>query len=382
MRIPEIIKNILCSIKGIIIVIAITILLFEISLQIILYYNHDLARKLLYSSYLFREYRLTEIFLKNYERNLKDPSDEHFAWSDEPYEVHKTRGWTTRKNVKTFHQTNNMGHRNYRDYIYNRNQFAIVTLGDSFTFGTEAKTKDIWPILLEGKSKYYQVVNLGVGGYGIDQMYITLKETIKSYKPNIVLLAYIADDLKRSLYKFNGYEKPRFILMNNRLINKNPYIGNVEQTYNMIKEDYDILTKKNERKFLFPAALNNLYAILINKFFNSLDNELEKINTRLIEEIFIICKRENAELLLIHLGSGKGLMDINFKDKGEIFLEQYILTHKVEYIKSRELFANADKSWAPGHYQRQENEYLAEIIHRKIQKMSSWNNWVSNSGKK
>jgi hypothetical protein len=58
---------------------------------------------------------------------------------------------------------------------------------------------------------------MGVHGYGHDQMLIFLQEEGIKYKPDIVILGFIAADMNRNTLQFRDYAKPRFIVKTNTL---------------------------------------------------------------------------------------------------------------------------------------------------------------------
>ncbi|MDP8214259.1 MAG: hypothetical protein RAO92_08280 [Candidatus Euphemobacter frigidus] len=60
---------------------------------------------------------------------------------------------------------------------------------------------------------------MGACGYGLDQMYLWLKEEIPRIRPNIVILGLINDVIRRvGLYQWaSGYGRPRFKIYFNRL---------------------------------------------------------------------------------------------------------------------------------------------------------------------
>jgi hypothetical protein len=76
------------------------------------------------------------------------------------------------------------------------NVYRIVTLGDSFTFGLGVNTKDNWPEKLEdmlnknlpcGPTKKFEVINLGMEGYGVE--YIAHRYLTRGFKynPDLIL---------------------------------------------------------------------------------------------------------------------------------------------------------------------------------------------------
>lgn len=88
----------------------------------------------------------------------------------------------------------------------------IVAVGDSFTFGEDVNDDETIPFLLEQQLPKTEVPNLGVHGYGLDQMTLRLSVDGYSYHPDIVLYTFIKDDMDRSLLWFRDYLKPQYVL--------------------------------------------------------------------------------------------------------------------------------------------------------------------------
>ena len=130
---------------------------------------------------------------------------------------HPTRGWTVAPNAHQVvdgfsYTTNERGYRSLRPYMPDPTKYTVLAIGDSFTFGIDTNDAETWPYLLETKDPRLNVINLGVGGYGIDQMDVTLHETVEVYHPDLVIVAFIGDDLRRTFLSFRDYKKPRFVL--------------------------------------------------------------------------------------------------------------------------------------------------------------------------
>jgi hypothetical protein len=132
-------------------------------------------------------------------------------------------GFTSQEGIRAPHAEFSFAERTGRTRI------AIV--GDSFTFGAEVSYEYTWGHFLEKVlGSNFQVLNFGVNGYGVDQMYLRYEKDVRSWKPNIVILGFIADDLGRTMnvYPFlsaptwgNPFSKPRFILRDGNLVRVN-----------------------------------------------------------------------------------------------------------------------------------------------------------------
>ena len=139
---------------------------------------------------------------------------------------HPVRGWAVRPDVRNqvmfgdrVLSTNSEGVRGVREYARTRapGTQRVLVLGDSFTFGDEVSDDETYAHFLEELLPGVEVVNLGVHGYGHDQMLLYLREVGARYAPDLVLLGFVADDMERSLLGFRDFAKPRFALVDGGL---------------------------------------------------------------------------------------------------------------------------------------------------------------------
>ena len=87
----------------------------------------------------------------------------------------------------------------------------IVVIGDSFTFGEGVGDDEAYPALLERRLADTDVLNLGVHGYGHDQAVLRYEALGARYRPDVVVLGFVAEDAHRNLLAFRDYAKPRFV---------------------------------------------------------------------------------------------------------------------------------------------------------------------------
>ena len=119
---------------------------------------------------------------------------------------HRTRGWA----LKPFYS----GHLNTLDYsvilrtnaegfrdvehslVADDGVFRVVVLGDSFMEAYQVPLQQSFSRQLEKRLAEYstEVINLGVGGYGTTQQYLTLEEIGLAYKPDLVVLAFFGNN--------------------------------------------------------------------------------------------------------------------------------------------------------------------------------------------
>ena len=129
-----------------------------------------------------------------------------------------TRGWTLKPNLRDVPfrgkvvNSNSKGIRGVQEFAYQKppGVTRIVVLGDSFTFGEEMGDDETYSHHLQTLIPDSEVLNLGVHGYGHDQMLLYLKEEGLKYRPDIVLLGFMPDDMQRNVLSFRDYAKPHF----------------------------------------------------------------------------------------------------------------------------------------------------------------------------
>lgn len=95
----------------------------------------------------------------------------------------------------------------------------VVLVGDSFTFGVGVDYDHTFGSLLEAATGV-SVINLGMPGFGIDQMWMTLRAYALPLRPALVVVGFVDDDFDRSLTayrQFEGFNKPTFVLDAGRL---------------------------------------------------------------------------------------------------------------------------------------------------------------------
>jgi hypothetical protein len=94
----------------------------------------------------------------------------------------------------------------------------VVVIGDSQAWGYGVGDDDTIPVQLarllnEGGRARYEVVNLGVGGYGTDQAFLKYLVQGRRYAPDVVVLTVFKNDpVENARTVAWGVEKPRFHL--------------------------------------------------------------------------------------------------------------------------------------------------------------------------
>lgn len=89
----------------------------------------------------------------------------------------------------------------------------VVCSGDSFTLGYGVGDADAWCARLANSNVALETVNMGQGGYGLDQAYLWYIRDGLSLQPDVHLFALISADLLRMQgSRENGYPKPTLVI--------------------------------------------------------------------------------------------------------------------------------------------------------------------------
>ncbi len=98
----------------------------------------------------------------------------------------------------------------------------LMVVGDSFMWGARLQARESVPALLQGElGPAWDVFNVSAPGWGLDQMLLAYRRYRDAIRPDVVLLAYIDEDVDRVLDAYRpseGMNKPSFGLHDGRLV--------------------------------------------------------------------------------------------------------------------------------------------------------------------
>ncbi len=147
--------------------------------------------------------------------------DERLGWTYRPDSVRQAGSFTINSN----------GIRSTRDFKEEppADSLRIALFGDSFTAGDDVGDDEVWgrqlEIMLKEAGLKAEVLNFGVGAYGMDQAFLRWQEQGKHFAPDIVIFGLQPENLARNLNVFRQlmhgsgppFSKPRFVVDNGEL---------------------------------------------------------------------------------------------------------------------------------------------------------------------
>jgi hypothetical protein len=87
----------------------------------------------------------------------------------------------------------------------------VLFFGDSYVAGATGAADGI-PHHLERLLDGHAVYNYGVSGYGVDQIVLRVETAVDRFRDPVILVGILTDDVDRTVLRFRGAPKPRFVM--------------------------------------------------------------------------------------------------------------------------------------------------------------------------
>jgi hypothetical protein len=222
-------------------------------------------------------------------------------------------------------------------------------------------------------SKQNYLLNYGVGGYGLDQIYLLLKNSYYRYNNPLVIVSFLTEDLDRSILSVRTGQKPYFTLENNQLnlrgipIQENSRLYFENNPPEIKSYFFNRITHAIPRE-VCPDLWDNQTVI----------NRKKAINQRIINEIIKELKGHNIDFFfLVFHGMWKGITTLDFKDDWrDPFIKKVFEENNIPYIWSKDIYKRDNinrknsllKYFIPGdgHPTSYNNKLIAEEIKKRV----------------
>lgn len=260
---------------------------------------------------------------------------ELIASSKSPYFIHDPLlGWTVKPNSSSKNTTvNSQGLRGDREYSSHppMDKIRIAAFGESFTQGAGVPNEDTWEEKLVKFNPKLEVLNFGIGGYGLDQAFLRYQKEGTQLHPKIIVIAYMTENINRNVSVFRPFyhystgipfTKPRFIIERDKLVLiENPSLSpsdyrlllhpSKETLARITKYDYFFKTYYTGFHNLFPSL--RLLEILYGNYIEHSDysrgiiyggnynakSEAFLVTLKIFEDFYQSVLQNNSEPLII-----------------------------------------------------------------------------------
>lgn len=265
-------------------------------------------------------------------------------------------------------------------------QGGILMVGDSFGTGSEVLDNESWPAQLEaalGK----QVINAGVGGYGLDQIVLRAEQLIPLLKPQILLVETrlgFANAVNR-MSVYGGAPKPYYEPVNGKLVLHNNPVPRVVTDH----KDIGWLRSVFGHSYLVQYVMTRLDLLqwwvaagLGNKVVLSNDESIE-VNCLLLRRIGELRDQYKMKTLLVFQYGAVEAMDAQFswpKDREKVLScakdQRLPVVDGLEMLQSayrEQGLSNYQKLWVMhdhdrvyGHMSSKGNSLIAKFVEKSM----------------
>lgn len=342
-------------------IIVMTLVMIEVGMQILIRVenNRQFVRSLKnFSTYKANKQLDEGFWVKRFIQQYEQENKSIAGGDGTQLEPHRDLGWVARKNLKqtdkagNTYTTNSQGFRSLREYsAIDHEKYVVLVVGDSFTYGADADDSVAWPAIFQSLDPSLEVLNLGMPGYGTDQMYLLLQKYIAEFRPNLVIAAVYDEDVFRALLSFRSFQKPRYIVDNGELRLTNVPIGDPESVYASLKKEMGLeLFWSNFRLvnfiqntfFQLRAKLNKQPASLL-KYGLLVDDEYKQLNEKILQGIRDVSQQHQADFMIAYVPAGQELIDKAYSSPIGDFLEEIAVKHVMHYCNPRQQFLDTPR---------------------------------------
>jgi hypothetical protein len=245
--------------------------------------------------------------------------------------------------------------------------------GDSFTFGTGVADDQTWCEGLARHEPRLETVNLGVGGYGIDQAYLRYCRDGARLDHDLHLFAFITEDVLRAVIPASSAEKPRLVIEADELRvldvpvrRRSAWERTFRQAGGVVSE---LRLVQGARYLAGQRERPNL----------SEDDEARALAIAIFEHLARLAKERGCELVLVHLpvedersGGSVDVLRLFFETEARRLGIGWIdLLDDFRALSSEEHASLYLRRPSPGtgHYNPKGHEFVADLIARRLREI-------------
>ena len=301
-----------------------------------------------------------------------DRDEDAIPISQGEYKTHPLLGWTPKANLSFTNSrnerytTNSKGYRSLHEFSHQPTKYNILIVGDSMTYGSQADDSAVWPTLLQKKDARLNVLNLAVGGYGTDQMALTLELNIDEYDPDLVIVAFLSDNLRRSTLHFRDYWKPYYLIENDELTLRGTPVPDLPQGLSRVRSELKKYRLLNISRIIGMTATvySGFTALGSPPRSDTQQHDWQlRLNELIFEKMVRTAQRRRADMLLLPLPRGKELTSDKYQSSALSFAERFASSRDVLILNPHGRFLKRKRRYSMGHYKMAGATVVAEAVH-------------------
>ncbi len=320
------------------------------------------------------------------------------------FEFDNATGWTIQSNgrYKELYQANSAGIRADREYGYDipEGVVRICTFGDSFTHCDDVGNDSTWQVFMESSMPNLEVLNFGVGAYGLDQAYVRYRNKGRRYKTDFVFIGFMPENIFRMVNTFRAFyqadtglplSKPRFVLHEDGIVllpNPLPSLADYRalledpkaQTSKMGVHDYFYLQRYTSGILDLSPGMRLFKMIMervamyfsgnepIKKGVYNESSEAFEVTLKVFDLFYRSCQEHATPVILVFPYMGNMQQALRNGPKEYAPLLEYFDTKGYRYIDLMDAFepelrqGNLDELFAGLHYSARANRIVAAHV--------------------
>lgn len=248
----------------------------------------------------------------------------------------------------------------------------IVCSGDSFTFGYGVAHDDTWCQRLAALEPRVETVNMGLGGYGVDQAYLWYMRDGVELDHQLHLLAFIASDFRRmGSDRFMGYGKPLMAVRDDSLA--------------IVNRPVPRTSWFTRRRALHAETISRLNLVRLARKLPGLDGrtvapeEAEReaqrvrdVASRIFADLERVNREKGSRLVLVFLPGPWDYGGDPGTEPWRAFVEEEARRQGIPYVDLVEEIrrvppTEVDALYAPNdHFSVAGNAWTADVLHRRL----------------
>lgn len=254
----------------------------------------------------------------------------------------------------------------------------IICSGDSFTLGVGVDDADTWCQQLAVRDPGLETVNMGQGGYGVDQAYLWYRRDAAGLEHQAHLFAFITPDLWRmTIPKFYGYGKPVLEVEDGKLVVKNVPVP--RRTYASPWLTHQL---ENLHRLRLVEVLKGFKKRLRNQDDTARDAQIERLLPAVLAEVARLDAERSSRLVLVFLptledcaagpsAKWRALVAAQAAALEVDFIDVIAHFQQLPAVEAVELFIREGESEDPsaiGHFNERGHAFATDVIYGELKK--------------
>ena len=251
----------------------------------------------------------------------------------------------------------------------------ILVSGDSFTFGYGVDDGHSWSHLLEHKLDNTEILNLGLGGYGLGQAYLLYQREGDPLPHDLHIFAFITENFRRMTRStFMGYGKPVVTVRDGQLAVENVPPPWPQKKRALLPQSWLAALQRLNMMRLLNHRLARLHEARADHW----SHNAEETARLIFEDVHRMHQQAGRQGVLVYLPVKRDHRDKDAdgwrnwltalaRQQGWLFLDLVPPFRALPREEIDDLFIPEDQigySGAKGHYTESGNHWVADQVHR------------------